>query len=476
MAGVRPMMALPLAEALAPGSYIDTFDPVRDCRALYKLAVWCLRFSPFVGLDSELYTARKRGDLGSVDTLHYGVTIDLTGTERLHGDVALFCKRLALLFKDRARIAVAPTIGGAWALSRYATVTPCVAPSLPALIEALNPLQARALRIEQSCVDRLADIGVYTVHDLLALPRHTLGQRFGKTLLYRLNQALGTLEERLHTVTSPIRYARHRIFEPPLTHRRAITIAIEQIFLELMRELRSNQLAAQSFILTIEDTNAQSTSKEFPLASATSDTKHLLSIIQPIIDAMRFCGEVHTIDLKARVMGQMTHEQRSFTVRSYDASEIHRSYKELLNAFSVRLGKERVSMAHLNHSYTPEHSFSYTSALATPNPHAPSVMERGLPYNLRERPSMLFTKPEPITTISMLPDKPPSFIQWRKTHLPIIYGIGPERIAPEWWRGDLQRDVFSTRDYFTVQDRSGRWLWVFRDQQTQEWFIHGVWT
>jgi protein ImuB len=469
-------MALPLAEALAPGSYTEPFDPVRDCRALYKLAVWCLRFSPLVGLDSELYSARKRGELGSVDSLHYGITIDLTGTERIHGDTPSFCKRLAKLFKDRSRIAVAPTIGGAWALSRYATTTPCIAPSLPALIEALNPLQTRSLRIEPGCVERLTDIGVYTINDLLALPRHTLGQRFGKQLLYRLNQALGSLEERLHTVTPSQRYARHKIFEPPLSHRRAITMAIEQLFLELLRELRASQISARSFILTLEDTNAQSTHKEFPLASATNDTKHLLAIIEPIIDSMRFCGEIHAIRLQARFMGQTTPAQRSFTGRSDDPSEIARSYKELLNSFSIRIGKDRVSIASLHHSYIPEHSFSYTSAITGNTSDTPSVMEHAAPYNLKERPSTLFAKPERITTIAMLPDKPPSFIQWRKKHLPIIYGIGPERIAPEWWRGDLQRENFSTRDYFTVQDRSGRWLWVFRDQQTQEWFVHGVWS
>jgi protein ImuB len=76
----------------------------------------------------------------------------------------------------------------------------------------------------------------------------------------------------------------------------------------------------------------------------------------------------------------------------------------------------------------------------------------------------------------MLPDKPPSWIRWRNTTLSIISGIGPERIAPEWWQGDLQRDTFSERDYFTIQDTFGRWLWVFREQRSQQWFMHGVWT
>lgn len=88
----------------------------------------------------------------------------------------------------------------------------------------------------------------------------------------------------------------------------------------------------------------------------------------------------------------------------------------------------------------------------------------------------MFSKPEPIRTIAMLPDKPPSFIQWRGVHLTVRSGFGPERIAPEWWRELLNDSSFGERDYFTIQDNNGRWLWVFRDQRTQEWFIHGAWT
>jgi protein ImuB len=151
-----------------------------------------------------------------------------------------------------------------------------------------------------------------------------------------------------------------------------------------------------------------------------------------------------------------------------------------MNSFSVRLGKDRVSLATLHHSYIPERAFSYTSAITacsdTTSPATTSVQEPLVPYGITERPSVLLPQPEPITTIAMLPDKPPSLIQWRGAHLKIISGIGPERIAPEWWHDNLQTGTFSERDYFRVQDDCGRWLWVYRNQRTREWFLHGVWT
>jgi len=473
---VRPMMPLPLAEALISGAYTEAFDPIRDYNALYALAVWCRRFSPLVSIDYELAVAHKRNELRTLPSLHYGITIDLTGTEKLHGDIDLLCQRIDALFQYRARICAAPTIGGAWALSRYGPHTPCVARSIPALTEALTNLPIRSLRLDRLCVERLADVGMYTIGELLSLPRHTLGQRFGKPLVYRLHQALGSLDERLNPVEERARYERHRIFEPPLTNRRAIIIAIEALFHDLVRHLRAEQISAGLFSLIICDTTFQSICKEFPLSSATNDTKHLLSIIQPIIDSMRFCGEAREIILRAQDTTRSIKEQRSFTAQDFDASEIARSYRELLNTFGIRIGKDRVSFARLNDSYIPERSFSYESAIGALQEAHDVVMESPAPYTPRERPSTLFSTPEPITTIAMLPDKPPSCIQWRDTRLPIISGYGPERIAPEWWRGELRQELFSTRDYFIIQDNTGRWLWVFRDQRTHEWFIHGSWT
>jgi protein ImuB len=235
---------------------------------------------------------------------------------------------------------------------------------------------------------------------------------------------------------------------------------------------------AKLFVITLYDTSGNSHRRELPLASATNDIKHLATIIQPIIDALQFCGELREIQIEATQTSQAYHSQQSFNASSQSDSNDHsRAYQELLNTFSVRLGKDRISYANLTNSFIPERAFAYHSALEETNEQAHHhLQEAPVTYGSLERPPVLFSHPEPITTLAMLPDKPPSRISWRNKKLAIISGVGPERIAPEWWRGDVQRDIFSERDYFTVQDSSGRWLWVYRDNTTQSWFVHGVWT
>jgi protein ImuB len=86
------------------------------------------------------------------------------------------------------------------------------------------------------------------------------------------------------------------------------------------------------------------------------------------------------------------------------------------------------------------------------------------------RPSLLLERPEPAEAIAVTPDGPPWVLRRGGRERTIVRAIGPERIAGEWWRF---REP--TRDYFKVQDDTGRWLWVYREVQTNRWFIHGEW-
>jgi protein ImuB len=213
--------------------------------------------------------------------------------------------------------------------------------------------------------------------------------------------------------------------------------------------------------------------KELPLASATSDSDHLMSIIEPIVEGLNFFGEVRELSLLALQIESTSSEQRDLCA-TYQTHATTKARNELMNNFSLRIGKDRIAFAKLSPSYIPERSFCYESVLNSGS--TDSLMHSVVPYNLEERPSVLLPRPEPISTIAMLPDKPPSFICWRGKRLSIISGLGPERISPEWWRPGLQSGPINERDYFKVQDELGRWLWVYRDLSSQEWFLHGMWS
>ena len=52
--------------------------------------------------------------------------------------------------------------------------------------------------------------------------------------------------------------------------------------------------------------------------------------------------------------------------------------------------------------------------------------------------------------------------------------VGPERIAPEWWR---ERSTVRLRDYYRVETERGGRYWIFRDAPMSEgprWWLQGV--
>jgi protein ImuB len=505
--GVRETMSYALAKALVPDeTHVETFDPVRDAQALHTLAVWFGRFSPIVGVDSELHqqlhSKDPRAGLSSLDPRHYGIALDLTGTERVHGDRAALCDRINSLLQGARRIAIGPTLSGAWALSRYAPTSPYIVRTLTELSAHVSHLPVQALRIDDTTRKKLADVGVRTIGDLDQFPRVTLGQRFGKQLLCRLSQLYGGISEQIHTVAPQPTYRERATFEPPLTHRNAIVTAIENLFARIIASLSKSHAVAKLFLLAVRDTEGHVVHKELSLASATNDAAHLRAIVYPIVEGLRFCGEVSHIAIEAREIARTSTAQTNFhSESSPDPEAVSQAYGALLNSFAVRLGKDRILKTTLTASHIPERSFRYHSEVLRPSTLPAALAESSHHYGLDkrsaaapppppplaspyvgplDRPPVLLSPPEPIISIAMLPDRPPSWIRWRGATLTITYGIGPERIAPEWWRQDPQHETqqeqaFCERDYFTVQDDAGRWLWVFRRLDTQEWFVHGVW-
>ena len=95
---------------------------------------------------------------------------------------------------------------------------------------------------------------------------------------------------------------------------------------------------------------------------------------------------------------------------------------------------------------------------------------------LPARPIRLLRRPEPIEAIAGVPDGPPLRFRWRRVLHEVAAFEGPERIAPEWRRGESAL----TRDYFRAEDTEGRRFWVFREglfvseTARPRWFMHGL--
>jgi protein ImuB len=142
----------------------------------------------------------------------------------------------------------------------------------------------------------------------------------------------------------------------------------------------------------------------------------------------------------------------------------------LIDTLANRIGADRLYRLALVESDVPERSTRKVAPLAAPT-------DRNWTPDW-PRPTRLFARPEPIQTLALLPDNPPTHFTWRGVRRRILRADGPERIFGEWGRRDAE--MRAVRDYFQVEDEAGERFWLFRagdgeDTATgsQNWFIHG---
>nr|CAM74958.1 conserved hypothetical protein [Magnetospirillum gryphiswaldense MSR-1] len=140
-----------------------------------------------------------------------GIWIDAGGCAHLFsGEAAM----LALLRDKLAaqgfpvRVALATTPGAAWAWARFGNAdTPILGDP-----GQLTPLPLAALRLPPDTVAELSALGLRRVGDLLDLPRAQVSLRFGRQVLWRLDQVLGNEPEPIAR-TEDVTRCLHRLLD-----------------------------------------------------------------------------------------------------------------------------------------------------------------------------------------------------------------------------------------------------------------------
>jgi len=461
-AGVRRGMPVAQARALfdAADVRIEEHRPERDRAALRSLAVWSQRLSPLVSVDEA---AAELDELREAD----GLMLDVTGCERVFGgEEALIRKAREGLgrFGVRARIAIAPTFGCAWAAARFVGGSDELIVPPGGVRAALAQLPVSALRIPAKTVDELGVIGIEQIEHLLELPRSTLPARFGGELLLRLDQALGQAIETIEPVRPQPPPRAERVFDGPTDRVEAIELTVRELIEEIALALAERESGARMLEIELMRSDLPPVLLSVTLGRPSRDARHLWTLIRPKLEGAHLGFGVEGIGVRVSVVGRLRHEQgEQWGSGGVSGAEAERAASELLDALSNRVGAGRVLHVVPCESHLPERAFemrevgegrSYVQGAVVPG----------------DRPTVLFDYPIPAEVIALTPDGPVHHVRWRDGNEPAIACFGPERISGEWWRGPD-----ATRDCFRVQCASGRWLWVVRGLETGRWFVHGVW-
>lgn len=253
--------------------------------------------------------------------------------------------------------------------------------------------------------------------------------------------------------------------EEPATHPEAGLQALERLIPGLVRQLQERHLGARRLSLHGFRVDGSVATATVATAIPSREPKHLQRLLADKAAALDPEFGFDAFALQANWTEDLGAAQESLVEEPSGEREVAR----LVDRLTVKLGPRAVRRPQPEESHLPERANGWVSALTKPEPiELPPV----------HRPQRLLDRPEAIDVVYATPEGVPRRFMWRRAVHDIARVEGPERIAPEWWR---QPSSTRLRDYYRVEDASGRRYWIYREGVIGDgrggapnWFIHGL--
>lgn len=485
------------AHAICAGLVTRTRNAPAEAAFLTALRRWAGKFSPWV--------AEEAPD---------GLVIDLTGCAHLFGGEEALLQVVETDCADMGlsvRLGIADTLGAAWALARYAgqatqpdrngdaisqearatrsraakrrhwtkggAAPPVsrgaeggarIAPAGQSY-SALSPLPIAALRLEPDTAAQLGRLGLRRIGDILGQPRAALARRFGKGLVLRLDQAMGSTPEPVSPARPPHHFAVRLTLPDPIGLKDDLMAGIDRMLPRLCDQLQDKGRGLRAVRLEAHRSDQSAETVTIGLARPSHDPHRIRPLLEMKLDQIDAGFGVDMLRLEAiqtepvHARTKVGHLQAGRAVSERLAG--NSALDDLIGKLGARVGLEAITRYHPASSHIPEKTAQVLAA-------AWSEPAQNWPTPATPRPLLLW-RPEPVAA----PDDPamPAQFRWRGRDWNLAQATGPERIAPEWWldEPDWRSGV---RDYWVVTTTAGDRLWLYYGHggtMSSGWFCQG---
>ncbi len=499
---------MPLANARAllpatdaqPAVVFRRWQPEQDCQALEELRRRCLRFSPIVAFGYE--------------SPAQSLLLDMTGCERLFGGEDAMVRRVAETFAKWgywARIALADTPRAAHALARYHRSSP---PDLPLdtlrtgrttsngfrwrrageiqtevewviaraghTMQAVRHLPPHALGLPEAVVQQLVALDLHSLRALIGIPRYALQERFGTALLERLDLLFGLKEEPLHPPQDPPSLCELWQFDVASDDASLVHYVVERLLARLVRAALQRSHSISKLTLTLFFETGPSQSIHVTLFHPTASFDHLHTLLELQLEQLVLADRVEAIRLEANELVSQGPKQQTLFAGICDETHSQR-WAMLIERLVHRLGNEQVLTVVDVPDAQPEYAVRCVPVSPSAQPRYGGKkggrQSRARNQNAADhsatqtaRPVRLLNPPEKLTvTMRTAQGIPVKFRGYGRSWTAHRFGE-PERIETGWWR--TRRTV--RRDYYRVETVDGVQLWLFRDLNDGQWYLHGI--
>ncbi len=494
--GVRPGMPLAEARGLSTGTpgktsattlITEPYEPAADRAALQSLALRCQTYSPLVAVEESDAPESLLLDITGCD-VHFGGEESLS--RRLWNELSAE--------RYHTRIAIADTIGAAWAMAHFGVEAQRPVAVIPAGQHpgTLRPLPIAGLRLSARILETLEKLDLRIIGQVEKLPRSTLPSRFGKELLCRLDQAWGTIHElvtpeRLHEPLSAVWN-----FDDPVSSRSSLELVAQELLEQILAQLNPRQAGIRELRCDLRGTMDVLT-LTLRLLQPTLDHKHLWDLLRLEWDRREAsfhrapqkaprCVTAGVITVRLEVGEMAPLRVRQTTLFDMEPGQKEAvAFQQFVERLSSRLGDQSVLRPQFAPDVQPEYACEYPGWTTGSSRTSTSELDTGWQTALaRARPLRLLAAPEPLRVLTPLivADASsvgadavsirhglPQHLWWGNRQVKIVRAWGPERIETGWWR---EADI--RRDYYRIETDRGDHLWIFRCLETKRWFVHGA--
>lgn len=415
-------MRVSAAQALCNELQLKVRDKKAEAAALASIAAWSGQFTPTVSLAAQ------------------AALLEIGGCFRLFGGLESLLQKIRDGLDELGYefvIASAATPTAASLLARAKVPLTVIEPD--ALPTALSPLPLALLDYSPGAISDLAQAGIRSIGECLALPRAAVARRYGQGLLDELDRALGNLPDPQPPFMAPSRFETELELPAPVEDTEALLFALRRLVFELAGWLRARNAGVMRLRLTLKHNNVPATEVALALTTPSRDADHLLALWRERLARVSLPQRVEAIGLAADEIAALAPGNFSLFPETPDGAAA------LLDRLRARLGDAALCRLHPHADHRPELAWSVTDArndLAS------------APLNLR--PLWLLDEPRRLGEQPVL-------------NGPLDLETGPERIEGGWWDG---RDV--VRDYFVASESRGSRFWIFMDRTNGTWFLHGI--
>lgn len=445
--GLYAGMVVADAKVMEPDIKVIDDRPELTQKLLTNICNWCIRYTPIVSIDFP-----------------DGIFLDSSGCAHLWGGEEDYLRDILNKLKGfgyHVRAAMADTTGAAWAISRYGKIKAIIPPQEQR--EAISDLPPMALRLDIAITERLYKLGLHPIARFMNMQRSVLRRRFGRQLLLRLDQAVGTEEEIIEPIIPFSPYCERLPCVEPIATKEGIEIALENLLQTICARLQKEGKGLRYATFSGYRIDNKMVQINITTNHPSNSVRHLFKLLELKIAGMEPADGIELFMLEASKVEKVSPVQETFW--THNSSMESRELTELLDSLQSKFGNDIVHRYLPDEHYLPERSIKLSQSLH---------QKAAIPWRTdKPRPVLLLKEPQLIEVTAPIPDYPPMNFRYKGQLHTIKKADACERIEPEWWLdGGLHRD------YYIVEDQDGKRYWLFRLGHYNEvkkpgWYLHG---